>query len=466
MVFSVTSLGVLLSGLNASTLDVALPTVVRHFNASATAASWILLSYLLVSTVLILPFGRLADIIGRRRLYLIGVALLTFASLAAAFAPDVQFLIAARVVQAIGAASLMANTSALITDAFNGPHLSLGLGLNVTVAGVGLVAGPALGGLLADTLGWRSVFWFNVPIGVVSLTWAAITLRDMARPAIRERFDTQGALLALVVVGSFTFAIALGGTHGWTSAPVVSSIVLFVIGVPTLFWTQSHESFPLIDLSLFADRERAIAFLTTFILALARFGLVLLMALYLQAAHGWSAQHTGVIIVPTAFGMMIASPGAARLARHYSARYVATAGLALTAAGLYFLAIELTPQTGTVALTVAMGVVGIGSGLFMTPNSSSIMASVAADRRGVANGLRAMLQSTGTVTGTALSLAIITGPLAPKEQAAAYAGTLSTLSAHTLPAFTAGYHRALLVLAIMLTIGAVASLLRDPPPTA
>jgi predicted MFS family arabinose efflux permease len=261
------------------------------------------------------------------------------------------------------------------------------------------------------------------------------------------------------------FAISLGGTHGWGSPSVVASILLFALGLPALFWTQRHERFPLIDLSLFRDRERAIAFAVTFVLSLARFGLVLLIALYLQAAHGWTAQHTGLIIIPAALGMMIASPLAARLARHYSARYVATAGLGLVAAGLYFLAVELNPRTGTLALTAAMGVVGIGSGLFMTPNTSSIMASVGADRRGVANGLRSMLQSTGTVTGTALCLAIITAPLAPKEQAAAYAGTLSTLSRDTLPTFTAGYHRALLLLAVVTTVGAVASLLRNPPPT-
>ena len=185
-VFSVTSLGVLLTGLNASTLDVALPTVVRHFDASATAASWILLSYLLVSTILILPFGRLADIIGRRRLYLAGLAVLTLSSLIAGAAPNVGVLIAARIGQAVGAASIQANVTAILTDAFPTRKLSLALGLNVTVAGVGLVAGPALGGVLVDSVGWRSVFWFNVPFGVLGLVWAALALRELPRKGERE----------------------------------------------------------------------------------------------------------------------------------------------------------------------------------------------------------------------------------------------------------------------------------------
>lgn len=466
LVFSVTSLGVLLTGLNASTLDVALPTVVRHFSASATAASWILLSYLLVSTVLILPFGRLADIIGRRRLYLLGLALLTISSLVAGAAPDVTVLILARIGQAVGAASIMANVSAILTDAFPTRKLSLALGMNVTVAGVGLVAGPAIGGLLADSVNWRAVFWFNVPFGVLGLVWAAMTLREPPREGTREPFDLTGALLSLVVIGSLTAAIALGGTKGWTAWPVLVAVAVFVVGTPILLVNQHRESFPLIDLTLFANRERAIAFSVTFSLALARFGVILLIALYLQAAHGWTAAHTGLIVVPAALGMMVASPVAARFARHVSARVLATAGLALTSAGLLYLAVVLDPQTGTGALTAALTVIGVGSGLVMTPNSSSIMASVAPDRRGVANGLRATLQNVGTVTGTAVCLAIVTAPLAPADQAAAYAGTLSKLSSQALPAFTGGYHRALLLLAILTALGAVASLMRNPPPTA
>jgi EmrB/QacA subfamily drug resistance transporter len=465
LVFSVTSLGVLLTGLNASTLDVALPTVSRHFSASAVAASWILLSYLLVSTVLILPFGRLADIIGRRRLYLLGLALLTFSSLVAGAAPDVAVLILARIGQAVGAASIMANVSAILTDAFPTRKLSLALGLNVTVAGVGLVAGPAIGGLLADSVGWRSVFWFNVPFGVIGLAWAAATLREQRRSGTREPFDLTGAVLSLIVIGSLITSIALGGTKGWAAWPVVVSVCVFLVGAPILLVNQRRQPFPLIDLTLFANRERAIAFSVTFSLALARFGLVLLIALYLQAAHGWSAGHTGLIIVPTALGMMVASPVAARLARHFSARIVATAGMALTSGGLFYLAVVLDPQTGAGTLIAALTVVGVGSGLVMTPNSSSIMASVAPDRRGVANALRATLQNVGTVTGTAVCLAIVTGPLVPADQAAAYAGTLSKLSSQALPAFTNAYHQALFLLAILTGLGAVASLLRNPPPT-
>ncbi len=337
-------------------------------------------------------------------------------------------------------------------------------GANVTVAAVGLVAGPAVGGVVADGLDWRWVFWFNVPLGIVGMLWAVPTLRELPKQGAREPFDVVGAVLSAVVVGALVMAVALGGTHGWTAWPVVTGAFGFVIGLPVLLWTQSRRSFPLLDLQLFADRARAIAFSVTFTIAFARFGLVLILSLYLQAAHGWSAVRTGVIITPTAVGMMIAAPVAARLARRISARYLASAGLAMTAAALFYVAVELNPHSSTASLLVVLGAVGLGTGLVMTPNTSSIMASVTPGRRGVANALRALMQNVGTVTGTAVCLAIVTRPLDPPDQAAAYAGTLSRLSAHTLPAFTAGYHRALLLLAIVTAAGAVASLLRNPPP--
>jgi MFS family permease len=166
---SVTSLGVLLAAANTSTLDVALPVVARHFRASATAASWALLTYMLVNTVLILAFGRLADIVGRRRLYLAGLGTFTLASLACGFAPNILALDVLRGVQAIGAAAIITNTTAQLTDAFPRNLLATALGLNVAVAAASQVIGPVIGGAMASTWGWRAVFWFNVPTGVVGL---------------------------------------------------------------------------------------------------------------------------------------------------------------------------------------------------------------------------------------------------------------------------------------------------------
>jgi EmrB/QacA subfamily drug resistance transporter len=464
-VLSVTGIGVLLSGANTSTLDVALPTVSRHFGATASEASWMLLSYMLVNTGLIVAFGRLADIVGRRRLYLAGLAVFTVAGLACGFATNAVELDATRALQAVGAASIVTNTTALLTDAFPREILSLGLGLNVTIVSAAQVVGPLLGGLLAETLGWRAVFWFNVPTGALGLVWAAVSLRLSPRSdEPREPFDFPGAVLSFVVLGALVLALSEGGALGWTSTPVVVGAVLFVVTTPVFLLLQARRRYPLVDLRMFADRERSMAYLAAFLLSLARFAVVLLVSLYLQAADGVDPFQAGLRVIPVAAGMMIASPVAGTLAHRYSARVLSTGGLALTGLGLAALAALLRPHLPYATMAVALLVIGAGSGLFLTPNTSSIMASIPPRRRGIANGIRSMMQNSGYVVSVALSLAIITSPLATSAKKAAYAGTLSSLPGHELHDFTNGCRAALLVLAAMTVVGMVASLRRDPPP--
>jgi EmrB/QacA subfamily drug resistance transporter len=459
-VLSVTSLGVLLAAANTSTLDVALPVVARHFDASASAASWTLLTYMLVNTVLILAFGRLADIIGRRRLYLIGLATLTAASLACGFAPSIIVLAALRGVQAIGAAAIITNTTAQLTDAFPARLLGTALGLNVAVASAAQVIGPVIGGAMASTWGWRAVFWFNVPTGVVGLVWARISLRHPLQRQRDERFDVLSAFLSLGMLGGLVIALSEGGALGWTSTPVLVGASVFVVTTPLFIVLQMHRPDPLVDLRLFADRQRSAAYVASFLLALARFAVVLLAALYLQAARGLGPFQAGIRVIPVAVGMMVASPLVGRLVHRFSARILSTSGLVLTGLGLLGLALRLHPETGDVELALWLALIGVGSGIFLTPNTSSIMSSVEPARRGIANGIRSMSQNSGYVVSVALSLGIVTSALPPEQKREAYAGTLSRLGPQSLAHLTHGYHLALLVLAAMTVLGAAASLAR------
>ncbi len=459
---SVTGLGVLLAGTNTSTLDVALPVVARHFDATATEASWIVLTYMLVNTVLILAFGRVADLVGRRRLYLLGLGTLTVASVLCGLAPDPVSLAALRGLQAVGAAAIITNTTALLADAFPPRLLSSGLGINVSMASAAQVAGPVVGGAFASAFGWRAVFWFNVPFGLAGLVWARLALRPDRRRDRREPFDLLGAALSAAAVGGIVLALTEGGALGWSSPPVLVGLALVLVTLPLFVLSQLRRRYPLLDLRLFADRQRSAAYLGAFLLAVARFAVVLLMALYLQAASGLGPFDAGLRVIPVAAGISLASPASGWLAARYPTRVVASAGLVLAAAGLAGLALLIAPDRGYLPLGGCLAAVGIGCGLFMTPNTTAIVGGVDSARRGVANGVRSMLQNTGYVVSTAMSLAIVTSPLSAADKRAAYAGTLSRLPGGALAAFTGGYRTAFWVLAAACLAGLVASLSRGP----
>src|SRR6201996_8652324 len=459
-VLSVTSIGVLLAGTNTSTLDVGLPVVARHFSADATQASWIVLSYMLVNTILILVFGRVADMVGRRRLYIAGLAILTSASVLCGFAPSALALAVFRGLQAVGAAALITNTTAQLTDAFPKRLLATGLSFNVTATAAAQVAGPLVGGALATAFGWRAGFWFNVPFGVVGLLWALRTLRVDPPRRTREPFDLVGATLTFTLVGGLVLALSEGGALGWSDPLGGVGGVLFALSLPAFIITQRRRRYPMLDLSMFSDRERSMAFASTMLMAVARFAVVLLIALYLQAASGANPFQAGVRVIPVAGGMGLASPLAGWLAKRDPVRWVSSTGMAIAATGLAVLAATISPTLAYPVIGGCLLAVGIGSGIFMTPNTSSIVSGVQPGRRGIVNGVRSMLQNTGYAVSTAMSLAIVTSPLTPGQKQAAYAGPLSRLSRQALDNFTGGYRTALAVLAGICVLGMVLSLAR------
>ncbi|MEV0280520.1 MFS transporter [Streptomyces sp. NPDC050610] len=457
---AVAGLGGFLAGVNTSTMDVALPTVSRHFGASASGASWTLLSYMLVTTVLVFVFGRVADMIGRRRMYLGGIALLTVGSLLCGLAPGIGWLIVFRCLQAVGAAALLCNITALITDAFPARRLPTALGTNATIAALAQVLGPALGGALASGLGWRAVFWFNVPVGLLGLVWARTVLPAGAPHTRGESFDYLGAVLSTLGLGGLILALSEGGALGWTSPPVLVGGALFLAFTPLFLVVQARRRQPLLDLGLFADRARSLAYLSLFLVAMAYFAVVLLMSLYLQAAAGMAPYQAGLHVLYVAVAMAAAAPAAGRLRERFSARALSSTGLAVSAAGLFGLSAVVGPDMNGAVLAGCLLAVGAGVGLFMTPNTGAIMGSVRPERRGIANGVRQTVQNAGYAVSTALSLAIVTGGLPAPVKKAAYAGTVSALSPHTLQAFTTGYRWVLLTLAGTCVLALVASLSR------
>lgn len=461
MLLSTTSLGVLLSTLNLSTLNVALPEVATNFHASGLAANWILLSYMLVNTIFILVFGKIADIFGRRGMYLIGLTEFTIVSFLCGFAPNVWVLIVLRALQALGGALIITNTTPLITDAFPAKKLGTALSINILVASIAQLIGPVVGGFLVFHFGWRWVFWFNVPVGIIGVIWGTLTLRAVPGEAKGEKVDWTGNIIAFLSLGGLILALSEGGVTGWTSVPVLAGLILFVIFTISFFWAEKHTKFPMIDFSLFQDRPYAMANLATFFNSLARSSVVLLIALFYQVVDNENPFMAGLKVVPITIGVMIGSLIVSTLTAKYSARLLSTIGLFGTCIGMLILTWKIGAGASLFWISFGQLLIGIGTGVFQTPNTQSIMLTVPHERRGIANGIRSMLQNMGSVISTALSLMIVTSLLPQHLKSAIYAGASAQLAAEDTNLIVTGYRIAFMIMLFLTMLAIAASFLRN-----
>ncbi len=457
-VLSVTSIGALMASLTSGTLVIALPDILRDLHTDLFALMWIVVGYTLVVTVLVLNAGRVADMFGRARTYTLGFALFSLASIGCALAADPVQLIAGRVFQGIGGAFLMANSAALVTDAFPRRELGRALGINAMVVGAGLILGPILGGFLT-TLGWRTVFWFNVPIGLLGTAAAWLILVEQQEPSTSRSIDWAGSALYLVGLLALMTSLAFGGIYGWTTGWVVGGIVVFVVAMPIFFWIETQQPEPLLDLTLFRDRLFTMGNLTGLLNGVARNGVLFLLVFYLQGAKGDDPVTAGILLAPLAVGLLVLSPISGALADRYGSRELATLGMIVTGVGLAGL---MTLEVGTPYWQLALWqlVIGAGSGLFNSPNTSAVMGVVPPAKRGVGAGTRMMLTQTGFIVSIALAIGLVTSAMNPSVLVAVFSGT--QLGAHgiDLGPFMNALHLAFGAGVVASAVGAGVSMMR------
>ncbi|ADM72654.1 Multidrug resistance protein Stp [Paenibacillus polymyxa E681] len=445
-VLSVTSLGAFLVLINIGTLNVALPELSEHFHASASASSWILLSYMLVNTIFILIFGQISDIFGRRRMYLIGMAIFTISSLLLGYAPNVEVLILLRIVQAAGGALVVTNTTPLITDAFPRSRLGTGLGLNLLSASVAQVLGPVVGGLVTTEWGWRYVFWSNVPFGIIALIWGLWILKENPLTQRHRNVDGYGGIMIFVALAGLIIALSEGGELGWGDKQVIGGFAVFAILIPIFLWHEHRSASPLLDLNLFASWTFSLGNIATFFNSFARTAVALLFALYYQFAFHQNALEAGLGILPITIGMLVISPIAGMLTKRVSIRVLASLGVLISIVGLLLLLFVVGGNFSYLVSACGMLLIGIGTGLFLTPNTTEIMSSVPEQSRGVANGLRSMLYNLGQVLSTTLSLTIVSAALPVHLKNVLYSGKNNVISTVDFALIINGYRWVIVVL--------------------
>jgi EmrB/QacA subfamily drug resistance transporter len=408
----VAALAAFMATLDSSIVNVALPTLAVEFRADVKVVAWVVQSYLLTTMALLLVGGRLLDLLGERRLFAAGFAIYTAGSALCALSISIHMLIAARAFQGMGAAVLMSSNQGLVARSFPPGLRGRALGLVGTVVSVGLASGPPLGGLLISSLGWRSIFYLNVPIGIAAVIYSLRIFDPLpaAGSAGREKdrgFDWPGAVLIAAGLSSLFVALDLAVDRAWTDGAVIVLVAASLAILGVFLAHEKRSACPLLDLTLFTSRFFTQSCLAAFLVFASMISAMILMPFYLQNVLGFAPGKVGLVMTAVPVAMLLAAPLAGWLSDLIGPRIPATSGLALVGAGLLLLS-GLDADFSVPRILWRLGLIGVGMGFFGSPNSNAILSSVPGRSVGSASGLAALMRTAGIAFGIAFSATAFT----------------------------------------------------------
>ena len=462
-VFGTVAFGTFISVISHASVLVALPTIAEHFETPLSTVQWVIISETLAIAVLLLPMGRLGDPMGRRRIYVIGftVFILAAALAGASRWTNLPTLLVAKVGQGVGSAMIQGNAVAMILSAFPERERGKALGSNLSVVGLGAIIGPALGGLLVSTWGWQAVFLINVPTGLLTIAATFIVLGSSqvgtpTEPGERLRFDWLGAVLsgaALLLVGN-------GHQLGWTSPVVIVGALGFLaIFCGFVGWELRVEA-PMLDLRLFRSKLVALGIAAGWISFLGTSATRFIMPFYLQAVLGMSPWDMGLLMIPPALSLVVLGPVSGRLSDKFGWRKFTLGGLALSASASFILAAWLSESFPVGWIVVMLMLQGAGTGLFPSPNSSSIISAVDRSRYGVISALTNLTRNSANIVSIALATAIVVTVM----ELRGVEPSLGAVSPEVSGAFISGLRWAFGLMGSILVLGIVISFLIPTAP--
>jgi EmrB/QacA subfamily drug resistance transporter len=454
--FFTVSVGVFMSTMDGSILNVALPTIMDDFSAPLPAVQWVVMAYLIVIVALLMSFGRLADIRGLMTINTVGLALFTGGSLLCALSPGVGSLIAFRGIQGLGASMIMACGPAILTRVFPSTELGKAMGLIGTVVGVGLTSGPGIGGLILSYYSWRVIFFINVPFGLASVFLSRKFIPSEPSDTAESSFDFLGALLMALTLTGFLLAVSLGDEWGWSEPETLLNIGLVLTFGPLFILWESRISSPVVDLSLFRVRVFRMGSIAAVCLFVSQFISFFLMPFYLTKVLKRPIETVGLLLMVAPLTSMVVSPVSGWVSDKMGARLLTTAGMALTSAAL-LIASGFTDGTGDLGVAGCLMIMGMGGALFQPPNTSSIMRAIPEPRLGVASGLVAAARNLGMVIGVSLAGALFSLGFNPTGGSK----NLANYQSDMLPAFLTGWKIAFFSGAAIAITGAVITFFRE-----
>jgi EmrB/QacA subfamily drug resistance transporter len=429
--------------LDNTVVNVALPSIQRDLGIGLSELEWTVNAYALTFAVLMLTGGKLADFFGRRRVFLIGLAIFTLASLACGLATSGGTLIGARTVQGVGAAIMLPATLSIISATFPPHQRGMAIGIWAGVSAMALAIGPLIGGLITEHIDWSWIFIVNVPIGVLGFAVSALVIRESRDTSAEQRLDFPGLIASAVALFALTFALIEANGYGWGDPVILGLFVLSAVAFAAFVWLELHQRSPMLDLSLFRSSTFAGANVVALLVTLAMFGVFFFMSIYMQNILGYSATKTGAVFLPMTILIILIAPAAGKFSDRIGSRWLMTAGMTcLTVALIVFSRLGL--DSGFWDIFPGLIVGGMGLALVMTPMTAAALGSVPVAKSGVGSGVLNTFRQVGGALGIAVMGAIVASYI-----------DLDAVGRPDPAAFIDGFQRALEVSAAFALLGAV-----------
>ncbi|SHK12709.1 drug resistance transporter, EmrB/QacA subfamily [Anaerocolumna jejuensis DSM 15929] len=419
------ALGTFMTCFDINAVNVALPLMQTAFHTTIAVVEWVVVAYLLTLCTTQLTFGRISDLYGLKKVYVSGFIGFTVASIFCGLSANIAMLIVFRVLEALSGAMMMASGSAIVTNSVLPENRGKALSITSMAVAVATCAGPSLGGFLASAFGWNSIFFLNIPIGLIGTMLAMRNIQPDA-PKAGAKFDSAGSIL---IMASLTLILLPLDRIGKTNVNSISILISLFLGITLLAVFLIYEkkcSHPILNLNLFKNRVFAVSNFAATFFYMSEFMMVFLAPYYLQQQHRFSASVSGLIMLPMSLMMMAIAPVSGAISDKSDSRLISSAGLGILAAAIFIFS-SFRPDTSPILLLLAFAVTGMGAGLFHTPNNSAVMGSAPAQSRGVASATLGTMRNIGMVLGEAISAALLSSRVSYATSAFAAKGVHGTL---------------------------------------
>jgi len=444
--------GLFMIMLDNTIVNVALPSIQRDLGIGISELEWVVNGYALTFAVLMLTGGKLADLLGRRLVFIVGLAIFSGASLACGLAPSAGFLIGARVVQGAGAALMNPATLSIITATFPPRQRGMAIGIWAGVSALALAIGPLLGGVITQHISWGWIFFINVPVGILAIVVARLVIQESRDTSAEQRLDLPGLLTSAIGLFALTYALIEANSYGWTSARILSLFAATVIGLALFVALELRQRIPMLDLSLFRNATFAGANAVMLLVALAMFGVFFYVSLYMQNVLHYSPTQAGATFLPMTLCIVFLAPIAGRMTDRLGPRWLIGAGMTLVAGSLIIFA-QLDRHSNFWDIFPGLLVGGAGMAMSMAPTTATAMQAVSIDKAGVGSAVLNSMRQVGGSLGIAVMGAIV----------AAFVHVPRT-DPRVVPQFVDGFQHALEVAAVIAFSAAVVAVvtLRKP----